>query len=158
MLLPEDLKPGIPLVVPAPTTFASIAAVIFSDGGAAAFGKHPANQTIQSRQPPTNQAKAKNGRAAMNIDSRDVHAMQSFRPPEVAANLEARWRAEQSRTANGSLWVRCEATKQMESVVPVEPAENDCTMRLSRLPQTIAISEERLQADVSVDCMNKRSP
>ncbi|MFM7166976.1 MAG: hypothetical protein ACKO3T_17200 [Planctomycetaceae bacterium] len=28
-------------------------------------------------------------------------------------------------------------------------------MRLSKLPQTIAISEERLQADVSVDWLNK---
>lgn len=89
----------------------------------------------------------------MKVDIRDVAAMQSLRPLEVAAYLRARSWTQQTLTTHASVWVSGEAEEQMEVVVPMDPRQRDFALRMGELLQTIAVAEDRSQVDVYSDLL-----
>jgi hypothetical protein len=89
----------------------------------------------------------------MKIDIRDVAAMRSLRPLEVAAYLRAKCWIRQSPVAHGSVWTKGEGTNQFEIVVPMDQERRDYALRMGELLQTLAVAEERSQVELYSDLL-----
>jgi hypothetical protein len=74
----------------------------------------------------------------MKIDIRDVAAMRSLRPLEVAAYLRAQCWVPQSPVVHCSVWTKGEGPNQFEIVVPMDQERRDYALRMGELLQTLA--------------------
>ena len=89
----------------------------------------------------------------MNVDIRDVTAINSLRPLEVAAYLRAKAWLQQPSAPSASVWTKGAGDDQFEAVVPLNQSHMDFALRMGELLQTVAIAEGRSQADVYSDLL-----
>lgn len=87
------------------------------------------------------------------VDIRDVGALATLRPLEVAAYLKAKgWLAQPSAAAS-SVWTKAIADDEFEVVVPLDQSQRDFALRMGELLHTVAIAEGRSQGDVYSDLL-----
>jgi hypothetical protein len=89
----------------------------------------------------------------MKIDIRDVAAMRSLRPLEVAAYLRAQCWVPQSPVVHGTVWTKGEGPNQFEIVVPMDQERRDYALRMGELLQTLAVAEQRSQVELYADLL-----
>ena len=70
----------------------------------------------------------------MNIDIRDVEAMQALRPLEVAAYLRSHgWTSREAGTGRATVWTLTVAGEEYEALLPLDPSIRDFALRMGDL-------------------------
>ena len=89
----------------------------------------------------------------MNVDIRDVKAVSSLRPLEVAAYLRSKGWLQQATRTSASVWYKGTDGDDFEAVIPLDQAMRDYALRMGELLQTLAKVEARSQTDVFSDLL-----
>lgn len=89
----------------------------------------------------------------MKVDIRDMKAISSLRPLEVAAYLKSRSWAQQKVSATVSIWTKGTGDEMFEAAVPLDQSLKDYAIRMGEIVQTLAVAEGRSQADVYSDLL-----
>ena len=90
----------------------------------------------------------------MNVDIRDVKAVQMLRPLEVAVYLRAKgWVEQKSFTPKASIWTTAKSKHEFEALVPLDQAVRDYSLRMGDVLRTLAAVEDRSQSQIYADLL-----
>jgi len=90
----------------------------------------------------------------MNIDIRDVNAVQAIRPVDAALYLRAQgWTMQDTSAAQASLWSRDDDGEPFEALLPMDPEVRDYALRMGELLAVLAAAEKRSQSQVYRDLL-----
>lgn len=90
----------------------------------------------------------------MNVDVRDVKAVQMLRPLEVAVYLRAKgWIEQKPFSPKASVWTLSESKQEYEVLIPLDQAVRDYSLRMGDILRTLASVEERSPSQIYTDLL-----
>lgn len=90
----------------------------------------------------------------MNVDIRDVEAVQAIRPVDAAFYLRAGgWTPQEQQTGRGSIWLRTVQNEEFEALLPMDHQIRDYALRMGDLLRVLAAAEKRSQWQVYSDLL-----
>ncbi len=89
----------------------------------------------------------------MNVEIRDVEAVQAIRPVDAALYLRAQGWRQQAQTNTASVWLRTVGGDEFEAVLPMDVELRDYALRMGDLLGVLSVSEGRSQWQVYNDLL-----